>query len=88
MSARVIYLNAWLDCPDVILRRNYAMQNKITEARSYVFYKLKEEGKTESEAIYLFQVWIQKNKAKIKLVVNEPDKETDDSDYDDLPPAG
>jgi hypothetical protein len=84
MSAKVIYLNAWLDCPDAILRRNYAMQDKITDARNYVFYKLKEEGKTESEVVYLFRVWIQKNKAKIKLAVNEIDHDTDD---DDLPPA-
>ena len=83
MNAKVIYLNAWLDCPDVILRRNYAMQDKITDARNYVFYKLKEEGKTESEVVYLFRVWIQKNKAKIKLVVNESDHTFDD----DMPPA-
>jgi hypothetical protein len=85
---KVIYLNAWLNCPDETLRKNYAMQNKITGARNYVFYKLKEEGKTKYEVVYLFQVWIQKNKARIKLVVNEPDKETDNSNYDDLPPAG
>jgi hypothetical protein len=83
MNAKVIYLNAWLDCPDVILRRNYAMQDKITDARNYVFYKLKEEGKTEQQLVYLFSVWIQKNKAKIKLVVNESDHTPDD----DMPPA-
>lgn len=85
MNAKVIYLNAWLDCPDVILRRNYAMQDKITAARNYVFYKLKEEGKSEQELVYLFSVWIQKNKAKIKLAVNESDSYPSD---DDLPPAG
>ena len=82
---KVIYLSAWLDCPDVILRRNYAMQDKITSARNYVFYKLREEGKTESEALYCYKVWIQKNKAKIKLAVNESDSYPSD---DDLPPAG
>jgi hypothetical protein len=85
MNAKVIYLNAWLDCPDVILRRNYAMQDKITAARNYVFYKLKEEGKSEQELVYLFSVWIQKNKAKIKLAVNESDSYPSD---DDLPPSG
>lgn len=84
MNAKVIYLNAWLDCPDVILRRNYAMQDRITAARNYVFYKLKEEGKSEQELVYLFSVWIQKNKAKIKLAVNESDSYPSD---DDLPPA-
>ena len=68
MNGKVIYLNAWLGCPDVILKRNYAMQDKISEARIHFFYKLREEGKTESEALYLYQVWIQKNRSRVKLV--------------------
>lgn len=68
---RVIYLNSWLDCPDLILRRNYAMQDNITGARNHFFYRLREEGKTESQALYLYQVWIQKNRSKIRLVRNE-----------------
>ena len=65
---KVIYLNRWLDCPDVILKRNYAMQSKITEARIHFFYRAREDGKTESETKYLYSIWIQKNKARIKLV--------------------
>jgi hypothetical protein len=68
VNGRVIYLNAWLDCPDVILRRNYAMQDRISEARVTFFYRLREEGKTESQALFLYQVWIQRNRDKIKLV--------------------
>lgn len=68
MPNNVIYLSAWLDCPDVILRRNYAMQDKINEARNYLFYKLREEGKTKDEAVYRYNVWIQKNRERLKLV--------------------
>lgn len=71
MTAKVIYLPIWLDCPDVILRRNYAMQDKINEARNYVFYKLKQEGKTESEAIYFYKVWIARNRKRLKLIRHE-----------------
>lgn len=71
MNGQVIYLNAWLDCPDVILRRNYAMQDKIREARIHFFYRLKEEGKTESQALFLYQIWIQKNRSRIKLVLED-----------------
>lgn len=70
MPNNVIYLSAWLDCPDVILRRNYAMQDKINEARNYLFYKLREEGKTKDEAVYRYNVWIQKNKARIKIALD------------------
>jgi hypothetical protein len=65
---KVIYLNAWLDCPDVILRRNYALQDKISEARIHFFYRLREEGTTESRVLYLYSVWIQKNKTRIRLL--------------------
>ena len=85
MTARIIFLNAWLDCPLVILRRNYSMQDKITEARNYVFYKMREERRTASESSYLYQVWIQKNRARIKLVVEESLSDTFDDE--DIPPA-
>lgn len=53
---------------DVILRRNYAMQDRIREARIHFFYKAREEGKTEQETLYLYAIWIQKNRDKLKLV--------------------
>lgn len=65
---KVIYLNRWLDCPDIILKRNYQMQMKISEARIHFFYRTREEGKTEEEAKYLYKIWIQKNRIRIKLV--------------------
>lgn len=65
---KVIYLNSWLDCPDLILRRNYSMQDKINEARIHFFYKCREDGKTLEETKYLYQVWVKKNKARIKLL--------------------
>jgi hypothetical protein len=68
MSGNVLYLNAWLDCPDLILRRNYAMQDKINEARNYVFYKLKQEGKTEGEARYCYLAWVKKNRSKLRII--------------------
>lgn len=71
MNGKVLYLNAWLDCPDVILKRNYAMQDRIREARIHFFYRLKEEGKTESQALFLYQIWIQKNRSRIKLVLED-----------------
>ena len=67
MPNNVIYLSAWLDCPDLILRRNYAMQDKINEARNYLFYKLREEGKTKDEAVYRYQLWVQKNRDRLKI---------------------
>lgn len=66
--SKVIYLNAWIDCPEVIMKRNYAMQDRISETRIHFFYKLKEEGKTESQALFLYQIWIQRNRSKLKLV--------------------
>lgn len=84
MNAKVLYLNAWLDCPDVILRRNYALQEKISEAKIHFFYKLKEEGCTQERATFLYRTWVQKNRKKLKVVTYE---ETIDSNNDDIPPA-
>jgi hypothetical protein len=80
MTAKVIYLNAWLDCPDVILKRNYALQDKITDARNHFFYKCKEEGKTESQTLFLYGIWIQKNRKRIKLEKHENISDSVDND--------
>jgi hypothetical protein len=77
MNSKVIYLNAWLDCPDLILRRNYALQDKINEARIHFFYKLREEGSTEERAVFLYSVWIQKNRKRLRLVPNEVNSDDD-----------
>jgi hypothetical protein len=71
MNGKVLYLNSWLDCPDLILKRNYALQDRINGARLHFFYKLKEEGKTQSEALFLYQIWIQKNRSKLKLASSD-----------------
>lgn len=84
MNGKIIYLNSWLDCPDLILRRNYALQDKINEAKIHFFYKLKEEGCTESRAKFLYGTWIQKNRKNVRLVRHE--KASDIID-DDIPPA-
>ena len=70
-DSKVIYLNSWLDCPDVILKRNYAMQDKIREARIHFFYKLREEGSTEERARFLYSDWISKNRQRLKLLKSE-----------------
>ena len=62
------------------------MQDKITDARNYVIHTLKEEGRTRTEAIYLFQLWIQKNKSNIRLVGEEIEP-TPEEEEDDFPPA-
>lgn len=68
---KVIYLSQWLDCPDVILKRNYALQDKISEARIHFFYKLREEGTSEEKAKFLYSVWIGKNRKRLKLLESE-----------------
>jgi hypothetical protein len=83
MNGVVIYLNAWLDCPDVILRRNYAMQQKITEAKIHFLYKLKEEGASEERVKFQYRLWIQKNRKRIRAVGNEEINNFDTHDSDD-----
>jgi hypothetical protein len=68
----VTYLNSWLDCPDDILRRNYQMQTRINEARVTFFYKLKEKGYSDRDMLFMYQIWVQKNKDRIKLLCPHP----------------
>ena len=84
VKGRVIYLNRWLDCPDTILRRNYSMQEKITYARNHFFYKLREEGASEERMKFLYGIWVQKNRKRIKVVEYEDDIIHDPNDSNNL----
>lgn len=64
----VVYLNRFLDCSDDELRRNYEMQDRIYRSKVELFYKLREKGYKDSDILYMYQVWINKNKSRIKLL--------------------
>ena len=64
----VVYLNQFLDCSDDELRRNYEMQDRIYRSKVELFYKLREKGYKDSDILYMYQVWINKNKSRIKLL--------------------
>ena len=81
---QVLYLNKWLDCPDLIVKRHLDLQDKIAGARIHFFYRLREEGRTESQTLFLYAIWIQKNRNRIRL---EKYEDCLDSDDTTLPPA-
>ena len=71
MTAKVMYLHSWPNCPDDILRRNYALQTRITEARIHFFYKLDQDMVPENIAKFRYSMWVQNNRGKLKLVKPE-----------------
>jgi len=84
MNGKVIYLNAWLDCPDDTLRADYRLQEKIHYAKAQFFYKLRDQGINNFQIQLCYDRWVHSNRDRIKLEKNEID--TDFMD-DDLPPA-
>jgi len=41
MTAQVIYLNRWLNCPDDILRKHYSMQELINTRKAEFWYSVR-----------------------------------------------
>ena len=68
MTAQVVYLNRWLDCPDELLRQNYKMQELITHGKIAFWQRLRDQGITGYQAKLCYDRWIHSNREKIKLV--------------------
>lgn len=84
MNGKIIYLNAWLNCPDDTLRSNYRLQEKIHYAKAQFFYQLKEQGVNNFQIKLCYDRWVYSNRGRIKLEKNEVDSDLVD---DDIPPA-
>lgn len=84
MSGKVIYLNAWLNCPDDNLRANFKLQEKITLAKAQFFYKMREQGVNNFQIQLCYDRWVHSNRDRIKLEKHEDDDNLVD---DDIPPA-
>lgn len=50
------------------------MQTRINEARVTFFYRLKEKGYSDKDMLYMYQIWVQKNKEKIKQLYPHPEE--------------
>jgi hypothetical protein len=87
MKGKVLYLNSWLDCPDDQLRANYKLQEKIHYAKSIFFYRLREQGVNNYQAMLCYDRWVHSNRDRIKLEGHERNNDVDTDPDDDLPPA-
>lgn len=83
-NSKVLYLNAWLNCPDEQLRANYKLQEKIHYAKSEFFYRLKIQGVDNYQIMLCYNRWVHSNRDRIKLEGHEV---ANNFDNDDLPPA-
>lgn len=68
MESNVRYLNAWLDCPDDVLRHNYKYQDKLNEAKAKFFYDMKEQGASQWQIDMSYSQFIYTNRDRLKIV--------------------
>lgn len=73
MTAQVIYLNRWLDCGDERLRLNWAMQDRINEAKAVFWHDIKELGINDYQARLCYDRFIHSNRDRLKVVDNDQD---------------
>lgn len=71
MTSNVRYLNAYLNCPDDELRKNYLMQDKINEAKAKFWYDISAMGVDRYQAQLCYDRFIHSNRDRLKLVVDD-----------------
>lgn len=70
--SNVVYLNAYLNCPDEELRKNYRLQDLINEAKATFWYGLKRQGVNKYQAQLCYDRFIHSNRDRLKLVSSTP----------------
>ena len=75
MKSNVRYLNAYLNCPDDELRRNYLMQDKINEAKAVFWHDIKELGINDYQAALCYDRFIHSTRERMRLVLVDNDQE-------------
>jgi len=71
MTAQVIYLNKWLNCPDDELRKNYRMQTLINENKARFWYDMGELDIDKYQKTLCYDRFIHSNRDRLKIVKNE-----------------
>jgi hypothetical protein len=64
---KVIYLNAWLNCPDEILRENYRLQVMISEAKAKFWYDMREQKIDQYQVQLCYDRWVHSNRDRLKI---------------------
>jgi hypothetical protein len=67
MTAQVIFIHTWPDCPDHILRFHYILQEKISEGKARFWYDLGDIDRYQKMLCY--DRWIHSNRDRLKVVV-------------------
>lgn len=73
MNGQVVYLNAYLNCSDDELRRNYLMQDRMNEAKAVFWHDLKALGINQYQAMLCYDRFIHANRDRLKLVIIDQD---------------
>jgi hypothetical protein len=71
MTAQVIYLHSWLNCPDDQLRFHYILQQKISEGKALFWHGLGDINQYQKFLCY--DRWIHSNRDRLKVVDNDQD---------------
>jgi hypothetical protein len=68
MTAQVVFLNSWLNCPDDVLRYHYILQQKISEGKAKLWYDITQLNIDPYQASLCHDRWIHSNRDRLKLV--------------------
>lgn len=68
-NGQVIYLNRYLNCSDEELRRNYAYQDRMAEAKAKFWNDLR--GVDRYQQYICYQRFIHANRDRMKLILSD-----------------
>jgi len=75
MTAQIIYLNTWLDCPDDQLRFHFRIQNRVNEEKAKFWHGIRDVDRYQQFLCY--DRWVNSNRERLKIVSGDSLAEND-----------
>jgi hypothetical protein len=68
MTAKVIFLNTWLNCPDDQVRFHFRIQNRLNEEKAKFWYGINEMDIDVYQKVLCYDRWVHSNRDRIKVI--------------------
>jgi len=68
VTAQVIYIHSWLNCPDDRLRFHYELQEKINLGKAEFWQRIRDQRISGFQAYLCYDRWVHENRDRIKIL--------------------
>jgi hypothetical protein len=76
MTAQVVFLNSWLNCPDDQLRFHFRIQTRLNEEKAKFWFDINGLNIDIYQKVLCYDRWVHSNRDRLKVITGDNLEET------------